>query len=285
MPLTIDAAIRAAAARLEASQSPLLDARLLMRAALGVGEADLIARGGSPLDPEAGAKFETLIARRLAHEPVAYIVGRKEFWSLDLEMASGVLIPRADSETLIEAVLARRPARAGLRILDLGVGSGALLCALLSEYPDATGLGVDIDRCAVALASRNIDRLGIASRARVIEGDWLQGVDGAFDIIISNPPYIAASERDALAPDVRDFESPAALFGGRDGLDAYRALLPQAAGAIAPGGLAAVEIGASQENAVQAIARTAFPAARIDTAHDLAGRPRAVIIDLSAISR
>jgi release factor glutamine methyltransferase len=283
MLLTIDAAIRAAAARLEASQSPLLDARLLMRAALGVGEADLIARGGSPLPPEARATFEAMIARRRAHEPVAYIVGRKEFWSLDLEMAKGVLIPRADSETLIEAVLARRPARAGLRILDLGVGSGALLCALLSEYRDATGLGVDIDRRAVALASRNIERLGLAARASVIAGDWLQGVAGAFDIIISNPPYIAAGERDALAPDVRDFEGPAALFGGRDGLDAYRALLPQAAAAIVRDGLVAVEIGALQEASVKAIARTVLPTSRVETAHDLAGLPRAVIIDLSAI--
>jgi release factor glutamine methyltransferase len=280
MALTIDAAIREAAMRLSRSETPLLDARVLMQAALGASEADLIARARDALSPEDAARFDAMVARRAAHEPVAYILEKKEFWSLDLAMTPGVLIPRADSETLIEAVRARRAPRAGLRILDLGVGSGALLCALLFEFADATGLGVDIDPLAVALAARNLDRLGFAKRARAVEGDWTRGLVGPFDIIVSNPPYIAEGDREALAPDVRDFESPRALFAGPDGLDAYRTILPQAKDILAPDGLVIVEIGAGQVGAVMALAGAIWPDARPGLAQDLAGRGRAVAIDL-----
>lgn len=279
-PPRIDALVRWAAAEFAASPTPMIDARLLAKAAFGLDDTSLIADGARAIDAEALDRFVSMAARRVLDEPVAHIVERREFWSLDLEVAPGILVPRADSETLIEAVIKRRDRQESLRIVDLGCGSGALLCALLSEFPNAQGTGVDIDPRAVAVTSRNISRLGFSARACVKEGDWFGAVDGAFDIVIANPPYIQTGDRDSLPREVRDYESPLALFAGADGLDAFRSILSSAPAHIAADGLLAFEFGEKQAEAVNEIATAAFPKARIAVENDLAGRLRALVIDL-----
>lgn len=279
-PPRIDALIRWAAAELGDSPTPMIDARALAKAAFGLDDAALIAEGARTVDAEALDRFISMVTRRAEGEPIAHIVGRREFWSLDLEVAPGILVPRTDSETLIEAVAKRRDRQEMLRIVDLGCGSGALLCALLSEFPNARGVGVDINPDAVAVTSSNISRLGFSARARAREGDWFGAVDGVFDIIIVNPPYIRTVDRDSLPREVRDYENPLALFSGADGLDACRSILSSAPAHIAADGLLALEFGEGQAGAVNEIATAAFPKARIAVENDLAGRPRALVIDL-----
>ncbi|NWG93260.1 MAG: peptide chain release factor N(5)-glutamine methyltransferase [Parvularculaceae bacterium] len=282
--MTIDAAIRRAAAALEASSTPALDARVLAKAAFGLDDATLIAQGDRIAAPEALARYGDMIARRAAGEPVAHIVGRREFWSLDIEVAPPILVPRADSETIVEAVVRRRAPGAPLKILDLGCGSGALLCALLAAFPKAVGVGVDVNPEAVALTSRNLLRLGFGLRSSVKICDWFAAVDGRFDVIVSNPPYIRTVDRDILPREVRDFEDPGALFSGEDGLDAHRLLMADAPRHIAPGGLFVVEFGEGQLPAINDLARRAFPGAEGKAENDLSGRPRAFVIDLGAHS-
>jgi release factor glutamine methyltransferase len=282
--LTIDAAIRRAAAELEASPTPALDARVLAKAAFGLDDATLIARGGDVPAPGALKRYGEMVARRAAGEPVAHIVGRREFWSLDIEVEAPILVPRADSETLVEAVVHRRPPDAPLRILDLGCGSGALLCALLSAFPKATGVGVDISLEAVALTARNLARLGFGPRSTSKVGDWFSAVEGRFDVAVSNPPYIRTVDRDILPREVRDFEDPRALFSGVEGFDAHRALMTDAPGHLAPAGLFVVEFGEGQSPAINELARAAFPGAARTVERDLSGRPRAFVIDLGAHS-
>jgi release factor glutamine methyltransferase len=284
--LTIDAAIRRAAAALEASPTatPALDARVLAKAAFGFDDATLIAHGDRVAAPEALKRYGEMVARRATGEPVAHIVGRREFWSLDIEVEPPILVPRADSETLVEAVVRRRPPDAPLRILDLGCGSGALLCALLSAFPKASGVGVDINPGAVALTARNLARLGYGSRSSTKVGDWFSAVDERFDVIVSNPPYIGTADRDILPREVRDFEDPRALFSGGDGLDAHRAMMTGAPRHLAPGGLFVVEFGEGQSPAINDLARGAFPGADRAVENDLTGRPRAFVIDLGAHS-
>ena len=267
----IKAALTAAAQTLVAvSDTSRLDAELLMAQALGVSREQLLL---SHLDGPTPAGFAALLARRLAHEPVAYITGTRAFWSIDLEVGPGALIPRPDSETLIEAAIAHFGARAPDRILDLGTGPGTLLLAALAEWPQATGLGIDASDAALTYAQRNAARLGMADRVVFQRGDWAQGIDARFGLILANPPYIATEE--ALPADVRDYEPSDALFAGADGLDAYRAIIPDLRRLLAPGGVAVLEIGATQAAAVMALVAAAglHPALR----HDLAGRPRAVI--------
>ena len=279
-PERLDALIRSAAARFRFSQTPMIDARALAKCAFGLDDAELIARGGDVAEPEALARFRRMVERRAREEPVAYIVGRREFWSLEFDLAPGILVPRADSEALIEAVVRRRGRDEALGIVDLGCGSGALLCALIGEFPRATGLGVDINPEAVSLTLRNIARLGFSARAGARCGDWFNGIGERFDIVISNPPYIRTADRNALPREVRDFESPLALFAGEDGLAAHRAILNGAPGRLADDGLVILEFGAGQAQAVNEIAMAAFPAAHIAAERDLAGRPRALVIDL-----
>ena len=269
----VSAALRDAAARLAGvSDTPRLDAELLMAHTLGVERQALL------LDPTRFAvpdPFGDLVARRLAHEPVAYIVGYRDFWTIRLAVGPGVLIPRPDSETLIEVALARIADRAvPLLVLDLGTGPGTLLLALLSDLPQATGLGIDASRDALALADENARRLGMADRAVFREGNWTTDVAGQFDVILCNPPYIADDE--ALMADVADYEPTVALFAGADGLDDYRRIIPDLPRLLAPGGVAILEIGHTQRILVSELAEAAGFAIRCK--QDLGGRDRALLL-------
>lgn len=269
-PEPVSVAIRNAAARLEGvSDTARLDAEVLMAQALGVSRSDMLLRRMGDAAP---AGFAALVDRRMAHEPVAYIRGRQEFFGLDLRVSPAVLIPRGDSEVLVEAALAdARPVR---RVLDCGTGSGALLLAVLAGRPEAQGLGVDRSAAALAVAADNAAALGFGARATFLQRDWTQagwraGLEGC-DLVLANPPYV---EQDAeLAPSVRDHEPAGALFAGADGLDDYRVLVPQLPALLAPGGRALLEIGATQAEAVRAIAASAGLKARLH--HDLGGRAR-----------
>lgn len=268
--MSVAEALRDAAERLgPASGTPRLDAELLLAHALGLSRADLLLR---QRDLSVPAAFDALLARRMAGEPVAYIVGTRDFWTLSLRVTPDVLIPRPDSETLMEAAIAHFAGRAPQRVLDLGTGSGALLLAALDQWPLATGLGVDISPAALAVAQSNADRLGMASRAAFRQGDWGEGVSGPFDLILVNPPYIARSA--ALSGDVLH-EPEGALFAGPEGLDDYRRIAPQLPSLLAPGGVALLEIGYDQAAAVGNILGAQGLA--VSVRRDLAGHDRCLV--------
>lgn len=268
--MTVAEALREAAARLaETCDTARLDAEVLMAHALGVTRSDLLLRHMADPVP---SQFAALVARRLGHEPVAYIVGEQEFYGHSFRVTPAVLIPRGDSEVLVETALKARPdAR---RVLDCGTGSGALLLAILAGLPEAQGIGIDRSSDALAVAAANAGRLGLVGRAEMRAADWHQpgwsAELGRFDLILANPPYVETGAE--LAPSVRDHEPAGALFAGPEGLDDYRVLVPQLPGLLAPGGVALVEIGATQAAAVAAIAAESGFAATLH--HDLAGRPR-----------
>ena len=281
---TVAQAIRDAALAIAANNSDQLtgaaqadmgrfDAELLMAHALGVIRGEMFLRKMADLAPEA---FSALLARRLAHEPVAYILGTGHFYGLELAVSPAVLIPRPDSETLIDAARDHFEAlgTAPLRILDLGTGSGSLLLAALSLWPQAQGVGIERSAEARAIALRNAERH--SPTARMLAGDWTvsgwsDGI-GRFDLILANPPYVEAGAE--LAPSVRDHEPHAALFAGAEGMDDYGVLVPQLPGLLAPGGLAVVEIGHTQAELVADLAEAAGFEGRL--CRDLAGRPRAL---------
>lgn len=261
---------------------PEADARALLLEATGLAPLDLITGAGDALDEGAAARLEGLVVRRLAGEPVGRIRGQRLFWGLPIRLSVGTLEPRHDSEALIEEALLRFETRRGeaLRVLDLGTGSGCLLLALLSEWPMARGLGIDLSDDAVRTASANAALNGLDGRSIFRTGSWTTAVSEAesragFDLVISNPPYIPAGEIAALALEVRSHDPRLALDGGPDGLDAYRAIIPALAGLIAPGGGAVLEIGAGQEGDVSALAREAG-FSRISTRRDLGGHVRAI---------
>jgi len=269
---TIDAALRAAALRLApTSETARLDAELLMGHALGLSREALLLGDRRGPAPDA---FAPLLERRLSGEPIAYLTGTRDFWSITLAVGPGALIPRPDSETLIEAALDHFGATGPRTILDLGTGPGTLLLAALAEWPAATGLGIDIAEDALAYARANALSLGLADRAGLRIGDWAEGVDGDYDLVLANPPYIEADA--ALPRDVAAHEPAGALFAGADGLDAYRLLARQIPPLIAPGGMAAIEIGASQRAAVTAL--FAGAGLRCAARSDIAGRDRAVLL-------
>jgi release factor glutamine methyltransferase len=228
----------------EVSDTPRLDAELLLAHALGITREALLLGGDRPTP----LAFETLLQRRLAHEPVAYITGTRAFWTLELHVTPAVLIPRPDSETLMEAAVAHFGSRTPRMILDLGTGSGALLLAALDQWPGAWGLGIDRSAAAIEVAHGNAQALGFKRRTRFLQGDWADAIDARFDLILCNPPYVETGA--ALAPQVADHEPHAALYAGSDGLDDYRRIVPQLKRLIAPGGVAAVEIGATQRDSV-----------------------------------
>lgn len=253
---TVRDAIDRAARQLAAAgiEEPRRDARLLLADALGVGQGALLTADDRPIDARAAARFAAHVARRAAREPVSRILGVREFWSLPFRLTPATLDPRPDSETLIEAALAAVPDRAApLRLLDLGTGSGCLLLALLSELPQATGLGVDNDSAALAVAAENARALGFAARAEFRRGDWGHGLAERFDLVVANPPYIAEGDIAGLAPEVALHEPRGALAGGVDGLDAYRLLAPQLAGLLRDGGSAVLEFGRGQSHDVEGL--------------------------------
>jgi release factor glutamine methyltransferase len=244
------------AAKLAAAgiEDPRSEAWLLLSATTGRSRAELVAGAVDRLSPAEEEQLAALAARRVKREPMAYILGAREFWSLPLRVGPGVLVPRPESETVVEAALAEIPDRdACLRILDLGTGSGCLLLAVLSELPGATGLGVDRSAAALAIARDNADRLGLAPRAAFRKGDWGRDLTEPFDIIVCNPPYVARADAASLAPEVRAFEPAEALFAGADGLEAYRALAPDCARLLAENGIACLEIGRGQGEKITAI--------------------------------
>lgn len=274
--MTAGEAIRAAAERLSAiSDTARLDAEVLMAHAFGVSRSDLFLR--HMRDPEP-AGFAALVERRAASEPVAYIVGKQDFFGLTLAVSPAVLIPRGDSEVLVEAALAARPN--AKRVLDCGTGSGALLLAVLANLPRAIGIGIDRSPEALAVARGNAETTGLADRAEMRRADWDQadwsaGL-GHFDLILANPPYV--EETAELAPSVRAYEPAGALFAGIEGLDAYRVLLPQLPDLLAPDGAALIEIGHTQAEPVTAIARGAGFECRLH--QDLGGRPRVLELQI-----
>jgi release factor glutamine methyltransferase len=258
-------------------EQPEREASLLLTRASALRAVDLIAAPDAELG-EAYRRVEAFAARRAAGEPLSRIAGRREFWGLDLSISPDVLDPRPETETIVEAALAEMGGRRGepLRVLDLGVGSGALLCALLSEFPEAIGVGVDLSERAAAMAQSNLEALGLARRATIRVGDWADGLDGGFDLIVSNPPYVRAGEIADLDREVRDHDPTLALDGGPDGLRAYRALAPQLARLLEPkAGRFFLEIGEGQADAVCAILANVGLTSDAVIA-DLSGRPRVV---------
>jgi len=249
---------------------------VLLCAALGVDHAALVRDPDAPLG--AGAdRLAQFAARRLGREPVSRIIGYREFWGARFELGPDTLDPRADTETLVEAVLAHVGADVGRpwRLLDLGVGSGAIIGALLQSLPEASGVGVDISAAACAIARRNLAANGFAARSQIVCANWTAPLRGAFDIIVSNPPYIRGDELAGLAPEVRLHDPQLALDGGADGLDAYRAVIPAAAALLAPDGVLALEFGLGQGEEVAAILRAAS-FGRFAFRLDLNGRQRII---------
>ena len=279
---TVETARRVLAARLKsgAIDSAELDARLLTGHALGLDLTGMISAGQRQLTSDESVRLEDFARRRLEGEPVARIVGEKEFWGLPLQLSPATLVPRPDTETVVELALELLRADGDLdrplRIADLGTGTGAILLALLSELPAATGFGTDISEAALRTAAANAARVGLKERATFIACDYASGLSGSFDLIVSNPPYIRSADIGGLAVEVRNHDPLAALDGGADGLDAYRALIPQAAGLLAPGGALVVEAGEGQSDRIQSLMTAAGLAPPAAPKADLAGIPRAV---------
>ncbi len=256
----------------KSSDTPRLDAELLMAAALDISRDKLIL---DPPNVDPPADFVAMVERRCLAEPVAYITGQRAFWTIDLEVGPGVLIPRPDSETLIAAAVEHFAGTPGpATILDLGTGPGTLLLAALDEWPRAIGLGVDVSSIALAFAQRNAARLGLADRVTLELGDWASGIDRRFDLVLCNPPYVATHAD--TGPGVAGYEPAEALFAGADGLDDYRRLAPEIGRLLAPGGLAAIEIGHDQGDSAAALFTAAGHVPAL--ARDLADRPRALLI-------
>lgn len=264
--ITINAALARAAEKLQQTgiESARLDSVVLLAHALGITREQIVFGLDNELDSKALLVFDALVARREKNEPIAYITGEKEFWSLDFYVTRDTLIPRPDSETLVEAALKQAQSHSNMwmsaqkqaksiTILDIGTGTGCLLIALLSELPEARGIGVDISERALQVASANAKRHGMDSRTQFVQSHWCDALDGTFDLIISNPPYITKSAMATLMPDVLHYEPATALVAGIDGLDAYRALAPQVAARLNPKGAVVFEVGQGQAELVAEI--------------------------------
>ena len=279
MSLTLLKAWGMAKARLEAVglSGPVIDARLLVEAAADATRLDIVTDPHRLLSAEQEARLEDYLERRSRREPVSHILGRKGFWKIMLQVTPDVLTPRPDTECVVDAVLKATGEHERLWILDLGVGSGAILLAILAERPNARGLGVDVSEDALAVARDNAAHLGLAGRCALLRGDWADGLsDASFDIVTANPPYIASEVIETLEPEVRVHEPRLALDGGADGLDAYRRLAPEILRVLKPGGRFAVEIGYDQKAAVEALFQEAG-AEEVSTQQDLAGLDRVVL--------
>ncbi|KMO11662.1 SAM-dependent methyltransferase [Methylobacterium indicum] len=256
-------------------ETAALDARILVEEALGITATDLALRGDAPIGPEGAERLTGFLARRIAGEPVARIIGAWEFWGLPFALSPETLVPRPDTETLVETALGLglRPDGAH-RVADLGTGSGCILVALLAEWSRAQGLGLDRSLGALRTARANARRNGVGDRAAFAAGDWAAALAGPFDLVVANPPYIASAVVDGLAGEVRDHDPRLALDGGPDGLDAYRTILAQVPPLLAPGGHLLVEIGYDQEAALCGLAEANGLSPRVR--RDLAGHPRVV---------
>lgn len=256
--------------------SPVIDARLLLEAAADASRMDIVTDPYRELTAEQVATLDGYVERRLRREPVAHILGRKGFWKVMLSVNNQVLTPRPDTEVIVDLVLKRTTEHQAFNLLDLGVGSGAIILSILAERPAAKGLGIDISSEALAVARENAANLDLNQQVALLRGDWTGGLaDENFDIVVSNPPYIATDEIDTLEPEVRDHEPRLALDGGPDGLDPYRILAPEILRVLKPGGLFAVEIGHTQSKDVEAL----FEAAgglEVWTIKDLSDRDRVV---------
>lgn len=261
-------------------ETPELDARLLLCHAAALTQEAYVARGRETLCPEAAALLDQALARRIAREPVSRIIGTREFYGREFLVGAETLDPRPDTETLIETALAFAGARGRrdrpLSLLDLGTGSGCILLTLLAELPEARGLGTDLSQAALALAAENAARLGVGNRASFLAADWLGAIDRRFDLVLSNPPYLATAEIDILADEVRLYDPRLALDGGADGLDAYRRIAADAPSVMADQARLLFEIGPHQAEAVAEILELAGLTVEA-TEYDLAGRPRLVV--------
>jgi release factor glutamine methyltransferase len=279
---SIESARRTLAAQLKSAgnDEAELDARILLGATLDLDLTGMIAQASRKLTSAEAALLAQYVQRRIAGEPVARILGQKEFWGLPLQLSPATLVPRPDTETVVELALQLLGAGGGLdrplRIADLGTGSGAILLALLSELPAAEGFGTDVSEEALQTATANAAHTRLSDRATFIPCDYASGLSGTFDLIVSNPPYIRSADIADLAPEVRNHDPLAALDGGADGRDAYRALIPQAAGLLAPGGTLIVEAGMGQSRQIQALMTAAGLTTGTAPKADLAGVPRAV---------
>lgn len=275
---TRDHAMRMLAHRLKEAglPTPALDARILVQAATGASDLEMIREPGTLMTSAEEERLASWERRRLAREPVSRILGSREFWGLPFTVTAETLDPRADSETLVETALDLLKDIERPRLLDLGTGTGCLLLSLLHERQDASGVGVDLSEGALAVAASNASALGLSARAEFIESEWTENVEGRFDLAVSNPPYIVHGEIAGLTEEVRLHDPMLALDGGEDGLDAYRALARLLPDHLTQGGHAVVELGAGQADAVTAIFEAAgFGLSRI--VPDLAGIPRALV--------
>ncbi len=272
--------------RAAAIDSPRLEARLLLSHAMGCRAEDLLRDPRAPVPPAAARRFALLLGRRLDHAPIAHLTGEREFWSLPFRVSPDTLIPRPDSETLVEAALEALPDRGAVRrVLDLGTGTGCLLLAALTEFPAASGLGVDRVPAAARLARENARRLGLAGRAGFLVADWASPLAGRFDLVLANPPYIETGAIPGLDPEVARHEPVSALDGGEDGLAAYRAILAALPDLLTPGtGRAVLELGRGQRAAVEALARSAR-LAPLGCRRDLGGVERALALGADALDR
>jgi release factor glutamine methyltransferase len=278
---SIESARRALAARLQSAgiEQPALDARLLVGAALRLDLTGMVTQAARQLAPEEAARLEAYARRRLAHEPVARILGAREFWGLPFQLSEATLVPRPDTETVVELALEifrERQASRQMRIADIGTGSGAILLALLHEIPGAVGVGTDLSLTALKTARDNAAALGLADRASFVACSYATALRGPFDLVVSNPPYIPSAEIPKLSIEVREHDPHLALDGGNDGYDAYRALIPQAAERLAPGGALIVEAGQGQARNIETLMAAAALMVDRPPKADLAGIPRAV---------
>lgn len=277
MPETRGAAFRRALAALRGAgtETPGLDARLLLCAACGISHEQFIVHGDALMSADEEAQFTQFIARRLNREPVARIFGEKEFWGLSFKLGADTLVPRPDSECLIDAVLDRlADFHAPLRVLDLGTGTGCLLLALLSELPNASGVGIDVAPGAIEVATENACRFGVEARTQFQLGNWAEGLEGPFDIVLSNPPYIPSAEMKTLSRDVREHDPSRALDGGVDGLDAYREIINQLPPLMAGGAIAAFETAPHVYDPLTELLKQSAGFEGFAPIHDLAGRKR-----------
>ena len=278
MTLTLVKAWNAAKDRLKTVQidQPAIDARLLLEVAADVTRTDIITDPYRVLTDAQMATLEDFLTRRAAREPVSHIIGRKGFWKILLQVNKNVLTPRPETEVIVDEVLKAFPEQMSFNMLDLGVGSGTILLAVLAERPAAKGLGIDVSEEALAVARENAANLDLSDRVALLRGDWTNGLgDDGFDLVVSNPPYIATHVIETLEPEVRDHEPRLALDGGPDGLDAYRLLAGEILRVLKPGAMFAVEIGYDQSAAVEALFREAG-AQNVRTIKDLSVNDRVV---------